>query len=67
MPQLRRAATAKVIAHTRVMRRPIGRPVTLGAQSDLIGVPEPMSVESVLADQIGGTVRSSTPGVDHAR
>jgi cell pole-organizing protein PopZ len=51
---MRRATAAEVIAHTRVMSRPgahIGRPVDLNAQSDLIGVPEPMSVESVLADQ----------------
>jgi hypothetical protein len=27
-------------------------PVDLGAQSDLIGAPEPMSIEAVLADQI---------------
>jgi len=52
---MRRATTAEVIAHTRVTCRPIGRPVTLDAKSDLIGVPEPMSVESVLADQIGGS------------
>jgi hypothetical protein len=60
VPQLRRATTAKVIAHTRVTSRlgaHIGRPVDLDAQSDLIGVPEPVSVESVLADQIGGSAR----------
>jgi hypothetical protein len=63
VPQLRRATTAKVIAHTRVTSRPgahISRPVDLDAQNDLIGVPEPISVESVLADQIGGIVRFST-------
>jgi hypothetical protein len=66
VPQLRRATTAKVIAHTRVTSRPgahIGRPVDLDAQSDLIGVPEPMSVERVLADQIGGSGTSrGSPG-----
>jgi hypothetical protein len=32
-------------------------PVDLGGQSDLIGAPEPMSIEAVLADQIeGGSV-----------
>jgi len=60
VPQLRRATTAKVIARPRVTSRPgahIGSPVDLDAQSDLIGVPEPMSVESVPADQIGGDAR----------
>jgi hypothetical protein len=28
-------------------------PVDLGAQSDLICAPEPMSIEAVLADQLG--------------
>jgi hypothetical protein len=63
VPQLRRATTAKVIAHTRVTSRPgahISRPVDLGAQNDLIGVPEPISVESVLADQIGGYSRAGS-------
>jgi len=61
VPQLRRATTAEVIAHTRATSRPsahIGRPVDLDAQSDLIGVPEPMSVESVLADQIESSLKS---------
>jgi hypothetical protein len=67
VPQLRRTTTAKVIAHTRVTSRlgaHIGSPVDLDAQSDLIGVPEPVSVESVLADRIGrlrALVRRSGP------
>jgi hypothetical protein len=28
-------------------------PVDLGAQSDLIGAPEPMSIEAVLAGEVG--------------
>ena len=32
-------------------------PGDIGAQSDLIGAPEPMSIEAVLADQIGGVAR----------
>jgi hypothetical protein len=31
-------------------------PVDLGAQSDLIGAHEPMSIEAVLAAQIGGSL-----------
>ena len=32
-------------------------PVDLGAQSGLIGAPEPMSIQAVLAVQIGGYAR----------
>jgi hypothetical protein len=38
-------------------------PVGLGAQSDLIGAPEPMSTEAVLAAPNGGYVRGL--GADH--
>jgi hypothetical protein len=70
VPQLRRATTATVIAHTPVTSRPgahISRPVDLDAQNDLIGVPEPISVESVLADQIGGYLNPICEQPGHAR
>jgi hypothetical protein len=36
-------------------------PVDLGAQSDLIGVPEPMSIEAVLAAPNGGSRSYARP------
>ena len=55
---MRRATTAKPIAHTRLTSRPNARahrlePVGLGAQSDLMGVSEPISTEAVLAAPAG--------------
>jgi hypothetical protein len=34
-------------------------PVDLGAQSDLIGAPEPMSIDAALAAPLGGYVRTA--------
>jgi hypothetical protein len=39
-------------ARSRTPARSSADPVDLGARSDLIGAPEPMSIEAVLADQI---------------
>jgi len=41
--------------------------VDLGAQSDLIGVPEPTSIEAVLAAPNGGYVRASTMDSSHTK
>ena len=40
-------------------------PVDLGAQSDLIGAPEPMSIEAVLAAPNGGSGAASAPKAGH--